>query len=83
MGWGWGLIGVAAIILGEGVVRWIKGLRIHGFSIAMGLMLPGGLAGPVWLSSTLNSEPAFEAFIGGEKGPPKEAFRNAKRLAFS
>jgi hypothetical protein len=38
VGWGWGLIGVAAIILGEGVVRWLKGLRIHGFSIAMGLM---------------------------------------------
>ena len=44
VGWGWGLIGVAVIILGENVIRWLKGLSVHGFSIAMGLMLVlGGL----------------------------------------
>ncbi len=45
IGWGWGLVGVAAIILGEAVVRWFKGLRMHAFSIAMGLMF---LLGGVW-----------------------------------
>ena len=44
VGWGWGLIGVSAIILGEALVRWLKHVPIHGFSIAMGLLfLLGGL----------------------------------------
>ena len=39
VGWGWGLLGVAAIILGGGVIRWFKGLPIQGFWVAIGLIL--------------------------------------------
>ncbi len=45
VGWGWGLVGVAAIVLGESAVRWFKSLPLHGFSIAMGLMI---LLGGLW-----------------------------------
>ena len=45
VGWGWGLLGVAAIILGEAVVRRRWDLNIGGFWIVVGLMF---LAGGVW-----------------------------------
>lgn len=38
LGWGWSLLGVAAIILaGEGV-RWLKALPVQGFWVAVGAM---------------------------------------------
>lgn len=43
--WGWGFVGVAAIILGEAAVRWNLGLNIGGFWIVIGLMF---LAGGLW-----------------------------------
>lgn len=39
VGWGWGLLGVAVIILGEAMIRRLKALPSHGFWIAIGLML--------------------------------------------
>jgi hypothetical protein len=45
VGWGWGLVGVAAIILGEAAIRWFNELPIGGFWVAMGVIL---LAGGVW-----------------------------------
>ncbi len=39
VGWGWGLLGVAAIILGEAVIRRLNALPAHAFWIAIGLML--------------------------------------------
>jgi len=44
VGWGWGLFGIAAIILGEAALRWRLGLNIGAFWIACGLLfLLGGL----------------------------------------
>ena len=44
IGWGWGLLGVAAIILGETAVRWNRDLNVGGFWVVVGLMfLVGGL----------------------------------------
>ena len=45
VGWGWGLFGVAAIILVGAAIRWFKALPIEGFWVAAGLML---LACAVW-----------------------------------
>ena len=45
VGWGWGLLGVAAIILGEAVVRQLWDLNVGGFWIVVGLMF---LAGGLW-----------------------------------
>lgn len=45
VGWGWGLLGVAAIILGETVIRWNMSLNIEGFWVVVGLMF---LAGGLW-----------------------------------
>ena len=45
IGWGWGLLGVAAIILGETVIRWSMNLNIEGFWVVVGLMF---LAGGLW-----------------------------------
>lgn len=45
VGWSWGLLGVAAVILGGAVIRWFKGLPIEWFWVAVGLML---LACAVW-----------------------------------
>jgi hypothetical protein len=45
VGWGWGLLGVAAIVLGEAAARWSRQLRIGGFWVAVGLMF---LAGGLW-----------------------------------
>jgi hypothetical protein len=43
-GWGWGLVGVAAIILSEAALRWRLGLKVGGFWIAVGaVFLLGGL----------------------------------------
>src|SRR5579864_8607764 len=39
VGWGWGLLGVAAIILGGVVIRRFKSLPIHGFWVAMRIVL--------------------------------------------
>ncbi len=38
-GWDWGLLGVAAIILGAAAVRWFKGLPAQGFWVAIGFIL--------------------------------------------
>ena len=44
VGWGWGLLGVAAIILGETAIRWKMSLKIVGFWVVVGLIfLLGGL----------------------------------------
>lgn len=44
IGWGWGLLGVATIILGETAIRWNLDMNIEGFWIVIGLMfLVGGL----------------------------------------
>ncbi len=45
IGWGWGLLGVAAIILGGAAIRWFKGLPIEGFWVAAGFVL---LACAIW-----------------------------------
>lgn len=45
VGWGWALLGVAAVILGGVALRWYKKLPIEGFWVAMGLVL---LACAVW-----------------------------------
>ncbi|MCP4316039.1 MAG: hypothetical protein GY789_08480 [Hyphomicrobiales bacterium] len=45
IGWGWGLLGVAAIILGETAFRWNLDLNIEGFWVVVGLMF---LAGGLW-----------------------------------
>ncbi len=45
VGWAWGLLGVAAIILGGAALRWFKGLPVQWFWVAVGLML---LACAVW-----------------------------------
>ncbi len=39
VGWGWGLLGVAAIILGGTAIRRFRDLPVHGFWVAMGLIL--------------------------------------------
>ncbi len=39
VGWGWGLLGVAAIILGGAAIRSFKGLPIEGFWLAVGIVL--------------------------------------------
>ncbi len=39
IGWDWGLLGVAAIILSGAVIRWLKRLPIQGFWVAAGLVL--------------------------------------------
>lgn len=44
VGWGWGSLGVAAIILGGAAIRRFKELPIEGFWIVVGVMfLVGGL----------------------------------------
>ena len=43
--WGWGLLGVAAIILGGAAIRWFKKLPVEGFWVAVGVVL---LAVGVW-----------------------------------
>jgi len=45
VGWGWGLLGVAAIVLGGAVVRRLWDLNIGAFWIVVGLMF---LAGGLW-----------------------------------
>lgn len=45
IGWGWGLLGVATIILGEAVIRRLWDLNVGGFWILVGLMF---LAGGLW-----------------------------------
>ncbi|MDH3195815.1 MAG: hypothetical protein OEL78_05835 [Hyphomicrobiales bacterium] len=45
VGWGWGLLGVAAIILGEAAARRLWDLNIGGFWLVVGLMF---LAGGLW-----------------------------------
>lgn len=38
VGWGWGLLGVAVIILGGEGIRRLKSLPVQGFWVAVGLM---------------------------------------------
>lgn len=45
LGWGWGLLGVAAIILGGAAIRSFKGLPVEGFWVAVGVVL---VACAVW-----------------------------------
>lgn len=45
LGWGLGLLGVSAIILGGAAIRSFKGLPIEGFWVAAGIVL---LACAVW-----------------------------------
>lgn len=39
IGWDWGLLGVAVIILGGATVRWFKRMAIQGFWVAVGFVL--------------------------------------------
>ncbi len=39
VGWGWGLLGVAAIILGGAAIRSLKGVPTDGFWVAVGIVL--------------------------------------------
>ena len=39
IGWSWGLLGIAAIILGGAAVRSFKGLPVEGFWVAAGIVL--------------------------------------------
>ena len=44
VGWGWGLLGIAAIILGEALIRRNRNLKVEGFWIVVGFMfLVGGI----------------------------------------
>ncbi len=45
VGWGWGMIGIAVIILGEALTRKKLSLNIGGFWIVIGLLF---LAGGIW-----------------------------------
>jgi hypothetical protein len=45
VGWGWGMVGIATIILGEALIRRSQNLNVGGFWIIVGLMF---LAGGVW-----------------------------------
>lgn len=64
MGWGWGLLGVAAIILGEIAYRWNAGLKIEGFWLVVGIMF---LAGGLWelFQVPLPLAPILIIFCGG------------------
>jgi len=45
IGWGWGLLGIAAIILGQALIRRNQKLKVEGFWIVVGFM---SLAGGDW-----------------------------------
>ena len=45
VGWGWGLVGIAVIILGEALIRKRMDLNVGGFWIVAGLLF---LAGGLW-----------------------------------
>lgn len=45
VGWGWGLLGISVIILGEAAVRRYLAMNIEGFWVVCGLMF---LAGGLW-----------------------------------
>ncbi len=45
IGWGWGLLGIAAIILGETALRWNEQLNIESFRVVVGLLF---LVGGFW-----------------------------------
>ncbi len=45
IGWGWGLLGIAVIILGAAALRRKWGLKIEGFWLVIGAMF---LAGGLW-----------------------------------
>jgi len=45
VGWGWGLLGIAAIILGEALIRRNRNLKVEGFWIVVGFMF---LTGGIW-----------------------------------
>ncbi len=45
VGWGWGMLGIAVIILGEALVRKKLDLNVGGFWVVVGLLF---LAGGIW-----------------------------------
>lgn len=45
VGWGWGMLGIAGIILGEALVRKRMGLKVEGFWVVVGILF---LAAGIW-----------------------------------
>jgi hypothetical protein len=45
VGWGWGMVGIAVIILGEALIRKKMDLNVGGFWVVVGLLF---LAGGLW-----------------------------------
>ena len=61
VGWGWGLLGIAAIILGGAAIRSFKGLPVEGLWVTIGVVL---LVCAIWEFFAI-SWPMLPVFIIG------------------